>query len=72
MQTCAICTHHLIHEPPRHIVAPNRLLGHGVYGHTLCHRAVMRVSEGVSPVIEARVTYLCVRERERQSTSMHT
>jgi len=73
MQTCAICTHHLIHEPPRHIVAPNRLLGHGVYGHALVHRAVMRVSEGVSPVIEARVTYLCVcvRERESQRACIH-
>jgi hypothetical protein len=63
MKTCAILTHHLIHEPPRHVIATNRPLGQRVYGHGLHLRAV---SEGVRPVIEARVTYLCVWVRERE------
>ena len=86
LQTCAILTHHFIHEPPRHIVATNRPLGQRVYGHVLHLRAVIRVREGVRPVIEARATYLCVcvcvcvcacvgvcrRARARTHTHTHT
>ena len=48
-------THHLIPKVPRHIVAPNRPLRQRVYGYVLHFLAVIRVSEGVRPMIEARI-----------------